>query len=359
MAFALLEWLFGRASAEEYSTDPATESELEPLFSTTIRGPREILLTVVVARLLDDGYQASVDFYACHPRPLFEGPIRSSLSQHGIPHGKSGPLNYAKGSQMIDEGWATRRRPRGAAEQVVRLVREVEGMSRVELEGFATVLCARLLREGSRVAGLSVETRPEGDPAQLYGFCERLMRDVPDAGNTPQRIVGLLLNSYHVELQTGLVVTGHEDRASVTSTTSKKPGDINEELPDGTIVHVYEVTLKPFDQARVAESYMTVRGYDSAAGTSTSEVVVVCREEDAHPDATEKHIPVGYLGKVDHEDITYHFVEIYGWVMSELVRMPFDARLAFYESLNEYITHPNTAEAVKRAWRELHEPLRS
>jgi len=63
-------------------------------------------------------------------------------------------------------------------------------------------------------------------------------------------------------LNTGIKVTGYKDRASTTSTTSKKPGDLNEETREGLILKVYEVTVKPFDQQRIIESFEALKAYD-------------------------------------------------------------------------------------------------
>lgn len=81
----------------------------------------------------------------------------------------------------------------------------------------------------------------------------------PDSGNTPQRIFGFLLESYHTSIHTGIIVSGADDSASATSTTSKKPGDINEEGADGSIYRVYEVTVKPFDLSRIIDSYDCIK----------------------------------------------------------------------------------------------------
>ncbi|MDP9437900.1 MAG: hypothetical protein M3P49_04010 [Actinomycetota bacterium] len=349
---ALMESLFERAS-ERVEVNPITEAELEELFSTSVWGFREILLVIVIARLLDSSYRASTAFYSCKPRALYEGPIRAELLKRGIPHRKSGPLNIAKATIGINDQWAAQRSPAKVAATVVRLVRKIEDMSSAQLETFAAVVHGRLLAEASRVESLKVEARPEADPGRLYGLCRALIDEEPDAGNTPQRIVGYLMQSFHEELQTGLKVEGHEDRASVTSTTSKKPGDINEEQLDGTLAHVYEVTVKPFGPDRMRESYETVRDYDRSAGTETLEVLVICRREDRHPDADEGSGAPPYLGKVEHQDLTYHFIDLYSWMMAELLTMTPAARLAFYGRLDAYISDPNTSERVKRLWRRL------
>ncbi|MDQ3547458.1 MAG: hypothetical protein M3439_01450, partial [Chloroflexota bacterium] len=227
--------------------------DLDIVFGTVVRGFREILLVIVIARMLNPEYRASTRFYPANPRALYEGPIRSALRDRGIPHGKSGPLNVAKATEGIDSQWAARRRAAAVAERVVALVSYIESLSSAELWSFSIALHARFIAEARRVAALDVIADPETAIPFLAQACQRFIIEAPDAGNTPQRIIGLLLQSLHDTVQTGIRVAGVDDRASVTTTTSKKLGDLAEEQPDGTVVRAYEITTKPFGQARVTE----------------------------------------------------------------------------------------------------------
>lgn len=40
--------------------------------------------------------------------------------------------------------------------------------------------------------------------------------------------------------------------------------------------------------------------------------------------------------------------------MTQLIRLPVAARLQFYQELNEYIVHRNTALTVKKCWQKLY-----
>jgi hypothetical protein len=346
-----------RARRGDFSVSDETQAQIETLFETTTWGFREIMLVVVVGRLLDDGYRPGKALYDCNPRALYEGPMLGVLRVEGIPARKSGPLNIAKAAQGLSIEWAAQRRPKWVADEVVRLVKAIEGMDQTELEEFSAALHARFLKEASRVAALSVTAPPESDPQHLYEICVELINEVPDGGNTPQRIVGHLMEAYHTELQTGIVVTGHLDRASVTSTTSKKPGDINEEQADGTVLCVYEVTVKLFGGARMIDSYETVKRYSTGKALPIREVVVICRTSDVHPGIEpDNRISAIYLGKLEHQDLTYHFINIYEWIIAQLSRMPVDARLSFHQQLSEYIADANTSEAVKKHWADLVAP---
>jgi hypothetical protein len=351
---ALLEELFEEAGTRAPAIAPNIARNLQVVFTTTSWGFREILLLVAISRMIDASYQASRAFYACSPRALFEGPIRDVLAARGIPHRKSGPLNIAKAAVGLNGSWAAQRRPPGAAKAVVELIAEIETISPPKLRELTIAICALFLKEASRVVSLTVESRPESDPATLFNLASTLIREAPDSGNTPQRVVGLLLESSHEATGSGIKVSGHNDRASVTSTTSKKPGDISEELPEGGLGRVFEVTVKPFTDARARESYQAIRAFDAEFGNITPEVLVICRPQDAVLASTGA-AGSAYLGASECEDLRFHFLDINEWIISTLASMPPTARLAFYERLSRYINHPNTAESAKLVWRRLHE----
>lgn len=355
----LLDSLFAQAvkKGTSLTSTALPKKDLDLLFSTTTWGFREIVLVIALARLIDENYRASVSFYECNPRPFYEGPIRAALAKRKIPHRKSGPLNIAKGWKSIDAQWAARRTPTDVAKLVVALVQRIESITHEELVTFTSILLSGFLEEANRIESLMIEVEARQHPLDIYLVCERLIDEVPDAGNTPQRIVGYLLEAYHQDLQTGIVVAGHEDRASVTNTTSKKPGDITEVLADGTVVTIYEVTVKKFDDARIQDSFEAIKAIDSIKNT---EVSVICRPADVPESAKEgealsEYAGELYLGDLLVGDIVYRFLDMYEWIVSRLTAMTPDARLSFYEKLGEYIADPNTAEKVKNCWKDLNE----
>lgn len=221
-------------------------------------------------------------------------------------------------------------------------------MERAELDNFTKLLLSRFLQERKIVEQLNVQAKPNSDAAYLYKLCEALIDTVPDGGNTPQRIVGYLLESYHEELQTGLIVLGHTDRASTTSTTSKKLGDITEEQIGGLVISAYEVTVKSFGSQRVREAYEAAQSYFTEAQVTTREIVVICRKENVHPEV--KAVSNTYLGRLDYQDIIFHFVDIYEWIIAQLLRMTTDARANFFTKIQNYVNDKNTASKVKIAW---------
>ena len=337
--------------------ESAYRNSIDRLFDTTSWGLREILLVVVIGMHLDRAYKASTGLYDCNPRALFPGPIREFLIEKDIPHRKDGPLNIAKAIVGLDYAWAAKKRPAAVAKEVVNIVNYMEEnpSSRDErVFSVGTSLIKRLISYANKLESLSVELKPSADPEFLYHLCYELITKTPDAGNTPQKISAFLLKNYHLSMKTGVVVTGEEDRASVTSTTSKKPGDVNEESSDGLIYKVYEVTVKPFNLARIRDSFDCVRIYNESNSSDIHEIIVICRPEDCPNDMKLSGLQE-YMGSFDYQNIIYYFWNIYEWISATLQRMTEDARTGFYNDLNSYIDDINTAEAVKELWHKLHE----
>lgn len=335
--------------------DSAYKESLDKLFSTTAWGFREILLVVIVGMKLDRSFRASTSLYDCNPRAIYEGPIKEFLIEKDIPYRKSGPLNVAKATVGLDMTWAAQRRPSDVAEEVVRLVNFMEedaDNTQQRIDAVGVSLLYRLLSYANTLMTLSVEIKPSQDPGHLYHLCYELITKTPDAGNTPQKIAAFLLKNYHLSFHTGVDVTGGEDRASVTSTTSKKPGDINEEHA-GRIYKVYEITVKHFDIARIRDSYDCISIYNNTHDTSINEIIVICRKEDCPPNM-ERSGMHGYLGRYTYQNIVYYYWDIYEWISGMLQRMTPDGRQCFYVMLNGYINEINTSEAVKKLWQQLH-----
>lgn len=354
----LLNFLYEKAENVEYGIDESFyKVSLDKLFDTDAWGFREILLVVIIGMLLDSDFRASTGLYDCNPRAIYEGPIKNFLIEKEIPHRKSGPLNVAKAAVGLNGTWAAQRRPRDVADEVVKLVDYIEkgGKDRTHrIENVGVSLFRRLIEHSNNIEELAIDINPSSDPEFLYFLCCELIEKTPDAGNTPQRIAAYLLKNYHRFLNTGVVVTGEDDRASVTSTTSKKPGDINEENPEGCVRKVYEITVKPFDLARIRDSFDCVSTYNANNSADIQEIIVICRKNDCPSDMKSSGLN-GYLGSYVYQNIVYYYWEIYEWVASTLQRMTPDGRLAFYTELNSYIDDMNTAENVKRLWRSLHQ----
>lgn len=358
----LLDDLYKKAENQDTDIDEsAYKQSIDRLFDTTTWGFREILLVVVIGMQLDRTYRASSGLYNCNPRAIYEGPIKEFLIEKHIPHRKSGPLNVAKATIGLNESWAAQRRPAVIAEEVVRIIKYMEEDPDKRDERVLAVgvsIMRRFISCSDHLESLSVNLRPSADPYFLYHLCYKLITKTPDAGNTPQKIVAFLLKHYHCSMQTGIVVTGEKDRASVASTTSKKPGDVNEESMSGEIFKVYEVTVKKFDIKRIRDSYDCIHTYNRSNHTDIHEVIVICRPEDCPKDIDAIRLQ-GYnlhecLGSYKYRDIIYYYWNINEWILSMLQRMTANARTGFYKNLNSYIEDINTAENVKILWKRLH-----
>ncbi len=320
-------------------------------------GFREITLVITIAKIIDPAYAPTTGLYKCKPRALFEGPIREALTKADIPHRKSGPLNIAKATAGLDDSWAAQRRPHSIAKVTVEIAKWVEGADENNLMNFATALLSRLLEEAKSLASMDIEIPLESDPDYLSYICNELIDNVPDAGNTPESIVGYLLEAQLISYDSRAIVKGYEEGASTTSTTSNKPGDIYIAAPNGDILAVYEVTVKPFDEQRIVDSAEAVKSFNDRTGSQVSEIIVVCREADLHPEALQAKDNTMHLAKIQHKGIAYQFVDIYRWVMATLCTLNPSARLKYYERLNAYIAKPNTSKKVKGFWKNLHERL--
>ena len=353
---AFLNAWFEKATDNEYIIDDEPyATSLNELFTTSAWGFREILLVVLVGMKLDSTFAASTGLYDCNPRAIYEGPIKEFLIEKNIPHRKSGPLNVAKATVGLDMTWAAQRRPAAVAEKVVEIVNFLESSPDAKAERIENVsisLLRKLISETTRITELAIEIPTCSDPVFLYNLCYELTTYVPDSGNTPQKIAAFLLKNYHLSIASGISVSGEEDRASVTSTTSKKPGDVNEENATG-ILKVYEITVKHFDIARIRDSFDCVSLYNANNGTNIHEIIVVCRPEDCPPEMEQSGLSE-YLGRYIYRDMVYYYWNIYEWYASTLQRMTDEGRSNFYNDLNNYINEINTAEAVKLYWQELH-----
>jgi hypothetical protein len=121
------------------------------------------------------------------------------------------------------------------------------------------------------------------------------------------------------------------------------------------VIQCYEVTIKSFGEQRVEECTESIIEYNTRNSTKISEVIVLCRLEDRHP-AAIKEAELGILlGSYLHGGINYLFIDLYEWIFTRLIQMSLAGRLHFLKSLAEYVQHPNTAEAVKKYWKDFHE----
>lgn len=351
---AYLQKLYEVALNSEYKTDNDKYiALLTDVFQSNVISYREIILVALVGREIDDTFRASTNFYQCNPRGIYDqGPIKNFCIEKGFPHTKSGPLNIAKASNINDE-WATQRDDKENAIRVVELIKLIDNGTTKLRNDLGVDLLRKYIAVATYINQLTVSIEPSSDPIYLANLCKTMIDSAPDSGNTPQRIVGYLLLSYHSAIKSGVVVSGAEDSASATSTTSNKPGDINEELSDGTILKVYEITIKKFDLARIIDSYDCVTKFNENFNCEIKEIIVICRNQDCPSEITKTDNKL-FLGYYSYQDVIYYYLDIYEWISQLLVHMTSPARNSFYSRLNDYVNSTNTHESVKLAWNTLH-----
>lgn len=349
---AYLQKIYSMAQDSQVKSNTSEYSELLlEVFNSKTLSYREIVLTSLVAKYLDKDFNSHTNFYGCKPRAIYENPIKDFLIEHGFPCTKSGPLNIAKASN-IDEAWTSQREPKEDAEKTMKLCDAISGNNSSLRQELSLYLMELYMSKAKEIEKLSVNIAPSSDPLVLHDLCMNLIEQAPDAGNTPQRIAGYLLTAQHNAMQTGLIVSGATDSASTTSTTSQKPGDINEELSDGTIFSVYEITIKPFNFHRILDSYDCVNKYNQTHNCNVNEIIVICRKQDC----PNEMIPLSTklcMGTYNYQDIRYYFWNIDEWISYTLQHMNVPARENFFELLNSYINDSNTHESVKIIWSKL------
>lgn len=347
----MLTQMYDLAIAKPTSNTPC-EEEIERIVAAKEPSYREVLLCIVAHMLIDPELEASKDWYAFHPRGIYDkGPVKKFLMEHGVPHTKSGPLNITKAAN-INSAWAERRESPDIAKCVIDVVAYLESHNSIpEIQEMGVCLIKKLLREAKHIQKLSVEIKPNADPDYISELCIKLIDNVPDSGNTPQQIVSKLLKCYHYSMHSEVQVIGGDDRASATSTTSNKPGDINEELCN-KILKVYEITVKPFDEDRIIDSYDCIEKFNQHSERKIREVIVICRPKDCPAQIRASGYSF-YIGSIDYQSIRYYFWNIYEWIVSMLQRMPDEGKVRFLFSLNGYINDINTAESVKNEWRKI------
>ena len=353
-ASARLDQLLGEAAETALDALPiAISGDLQTLFRVSATGFREIVLTVVMATLLDPNYRASLDLYACNPRPLYESGLRPTLEKFNIPCAQSGPLNVAKAAQALNPAWAAKRRPAEAAASTLRVVAFLEA-DPLRAEELAQALAFLFHAEAIGVVALNSSVGSPANLDQLVKLCVGLIAAAPDRGNTPQRICGYLLEESLANAR--VAVFGASDSASTTNATSNKPGDVCVVTDEGEVSAVYEITVKKFSAQRISECSQSLRSFRLKTGQSIPVVRVLCRPEDVplHV-AAVSHPKFGLQGLATEGDITYEFFDIDTWVASMLVNLSTKHRLHFFQQLKGYVNHPNTKKNVKLSFADLAE----
>ena len=331
--------------------------EMHSIVASKTLGFRELLLVIVLARVLDQNYQATVDLYGCSPRAMYEGPIRRFLEDKRVPCGQSGPLNIAKAIKKIDTAWASTRRPRSDAEALLRVVEALESSD----TGFANFTLECLL--GLLLTFSVPRQSPKKHDAmhlQAPAMSEALkamILKVPDRGNTAQRITGLLLHSYIAEVGSRYSVSGGEESVFATNTTSKKAGDLVVFKDPARPWMVYEVTTKSFGIQRMSEAVQASVRFANSSGKFPAETTVLCLPDNVPLDA---RINSGGLliGSAQYDGHEFVFVDLLHWIESMVTALPYEAKSRFVLKWEEILSHPNVRSEVRNSWSELMDAIK-
>jgi hypothetical protein len=353
----LRSW-FKQGSATSLELLPETvQGDLEELFACKPQGFREIILTVVMATFLDSSYKASRDFYACNPRPVYEGGIRPVLRELRVPCGQSGPLNVAKATRALDASWAAQRRPASAGAATLGVVKFLEDHPE-EYESLATALVYLFSKEADKVDEIQSTSKPTVGLAPLIKLCLGLIEKAPDRGNTAQRVCGYILEQ--VISDPSLCVSGTTDSASTTNATSNKPGDLCVFDSRERVRLIFEITTKKFSVQRISECSQSLWAYIRKVGQDSEQidqdvytVRVLCFPENAPDTGGEPSGKMGDLGSVYSDGFQYEFFDISIWIASNLYGLASSERRGFFKNLQIYINQTTTSMPVKIAFKEL------
>lgn len=327
-------------------------ADVTTIFDSKVVSYRELIFTVAIARLLDPNYQATVSAYACNPRPLFEKSIRPELRRMSIPCGQSPFLNIAKATNAIDQAWLSQRRPADVAEATLRVVTEIDSSSEPRLRTIATVFAQKFLGLAQAVRESEFIGNPELSLQRISETLNGLIRNAPDAGNTAQRIVGILLESvyqYH-----DLRIEGTQDSAFQTNATSKKPGDLSVVASSGEVLLVVEVTTKLFSDQRISECSQSLDLYVAEHAARIDSVLVLCQIDNC-PEriASTKMAAGGFFGRLRDSSYEYEFFDIHAWINSTVASMTQDRRETAMRRVVAYVNDFQTSARVKEEFATL------
>lgn len=320
--------------------------KIESIFNAKAFGFREILFVIMIARLYDNNYKATKDFYECNPRALYENIIRPKFIKLNIPCKKSGPLNIAKATLSIDKVWAAKKKDKEISSLLVELIEIIEGQSDHENYQLALELCNHYLKISSILLNFPKQPMLESNIKFLGDLCQKLISQSCDTGATTLMIISNLIKLSNNDNQKTKII-GASDSVFATNTACKKPGDIV--IQKGIHKHVYEITTKKFDMKRIQDSLEAIMDYNMSNRCNIEEIKVICLKENC-PNIMQK-INSNYChGFYYTNNVNYLFIDLYEFIFSQLSGLSADVRYNFYLLLKDYVYDVNTSLNVKETW---------
>ncbi|WP_281302216.1 MULTISPECIES: hypothetical protein [unclassified Iodidimonas] len=317
---------------------------LEELIPVNTAGFRGIVLTAIVGKQLNPNYDPTQDFYGSSPRTLFEKGIYYALRDSRVPCGKSDPLNVAKNQQVIDANWARGRRPESAALAAVEYISLIQ--SNWENEEYRHNLIAlffsRLWQyaEFCMSADVPIAEFEGTPPVRIASKLAKFTADFPEGGATPQIVVGTLISKLREGDENYSTVGGVFESVFGTNTTSKKPADVWEEMADGSIGQLYEITAKPVDEKRLDDCVESLKAMDLGGKI----VTFICRLPQ---DVSTLAVSDGILL---HGGVLFQFLDINDFIKTTFCILPTLQQSEVIAAVDKFVKDTNRKTEVKTGW---------
>lgn len=339
-------WLEGAKTSETIKANEYRKERgiLERLIPVKAAGFRGIVLTAIVGKQLDPGYDPATDFYGSSPRTLFEKGIYYALQEHRVPCGKSDPLNVAKNAQVIDATWAKGRRPESAAMAAVEYIQFIQSNWHNEKyrEDLIAMFFSRLWEyaEFCMSADVPLAAFEGTPPVSIASKLAKFTVYFPEGGAIPQLVVGTLIAKLREGDQNYAKVDGVLESVFGTNTTSKKPADVWEEMADGTIGQLYEITAKPVDQKRLEDCVESLKAMD----LSGKIVTFICRlPQDIASLAVADNILL-------HQGAMFQFIDINDFIRTCFCILSPVRQSEVIDAVDQFVKDTNRKVAVKNGW---------
>lgn len=340
------DWLEAAQTGEEIDASEYRKERriLERLIPVKAAGFRGIVLTAIVGKQLDPDYDPSTDFYDSSPRTLFEKGIYYALQENRVPCGKSDPLNVAKNAQVIDATWAKGRRPESAAMAAVDYIELIQ--SNWSDEKYRKDLIALFFErlweyaEFCMSADVPLAAFEGTPPVSIASKLAKFTADFPEGGAIPQLVVGTLIEKLREGDQNFAKVDGVLESVFGTNTTSKKPADVWEELADGSIGQLYEITAKPVDQKRLDDCVESLKAMDLGGKI----VTFICRLPQDVATLAVTDNTLLYQGAM------FQFIDINEFIRSTFCILPPERQAAVIDAVDQFVKDTNRKIEVKNGW---------
>jgi len=319
---------------------------LKKLIPISAMGFRGVVLTVIVGKHLDPTFNPLKNFYDCSPRSIFEKGIYYALQDAKIPCGKSDPLNVAKNIQVLDDNWATGRKPESAARAAVEYLRTLESAYNAPKKYNRLILLFfhELLEYGKFV---NAHNAPATDssvpiPLQQAKLLANFSVECPEGGTIPQYIVGQLISHFREHDDRIKSICGFEESVFGTNTTAKKPADVWEVLTSSELGNLYEITVKIIDYKRLDDCIDSLRQQNIASRTIT----FIC---NLPQDIAALGLKENFLS---YNGIGFQFLDIRQFICAMYCMLSVEQQKKLMESIQTFIFDHNRPIKTKKYWQK-------